>query len=67
MAAIARTINELALEKVYRPLGFKVYDQFRDTPLARLAAFHFLARRFRLIETWPCAAGPASQFRLSAQ
>ncbi len=30
MAAIARTINELALEKVYRPLGFKVYDQFRD-------------------------------------
>ncbi len=28
--AIARTINELALEKVYRPLGFKVYARFRD-------------------------------------
>ena len=28
--AIARTINEFALEKVYRPLGFKVYARFRD-------------------------------------
>jgi ribosomal protein S18 acetylase RimI-like enzyme len=30
VAAIARTVNELALEKVYRPLGFKVYARFRD-------------------------------------
>jgi len=28
--AIARTINELALERVYRPLGFKAYARFRD-------------------------------------
>jgi len=28
--AIARTINELALEKVYQPLGFKVYARRRD-------------------------------------
>jgi ribosomal protein S18 acetylase RimI-like enzyme len=30
VATIARTINELALEKVYRPLGFEVYERFRD-------------------------------------
>ncbi|HEY0468128.1 MAG TPA: GNAT family N-acetyltransferase [Polyangiaceae bacterium] len=28
--AIARTINDLALEKVYRPLGFEIHQRFRD-------------------------------------
>jgi hypothetical protein len=28
--AVARTINPLALDKVYLPLGFKVHTRFRD-------------------------------------
>ncbi len=39
--AIARTINELALEKVYRPLGFEVYSQFREPHLRDAQRFIF--------------------------
>jgi len=44
VAAIARTINELALEKVYRPLGFEVYDRFRDARARDAERFIFGSR-----------------------